>query len=1385
MTTASILNWETFEQLPGAATRNWEYLCRSAVVRNFAAVGSFRSVANQPGVEFHLKIERPSDRLGQPGRWWGWQCRWYDMPAGRQIGTTRRRAIEEAIGRTEQRIPDATDWVLWTRRPLTPTDQEWFYAIETSLDLHLWTGDDLEDLLQGDTTVLRRTYFGDLVFTKENLDELHEKAVAPVLERWNPAVHVEVDAEDQIRRILGEPDYWPEVGAIVVRLSASAAELVAFKGTVGVDLEHDLLSLVDDLEHLQVSCETLGEALAGRDMATIQQTFKAEWAPQVPRSTGRRLARTLRRRAHPSSLAVQAAIGLHQIAETYLDDLARHLACSLVAVVGQAGSGKTHLAAELTASRGDLPSGLFLEGWRLERRGTLEDLLVGLRGVTAGSFEELLEAVDAAGMRYGIRIPVVIDGLTEAEDPSTWKGELETLGVILRRFQHVLVVATLRPSAANIALPDDLARIGLSGFGRMTREAISRYFEHYKIDPGSLRFPLEQFRDPLFLRIFCEATNPGRQEWVGPNSIPTSLVAAFTKFRDAVVGRMTDRPGNNFKRYRPDILNALDRLALSMWEADSRSLPFETVREVVGDSAANWAESLARELVDEGVLSREPEGDQRTVILFDAFAGFLIADALTRAKGKPDFAEWARQEPTVSKLLYDLRVKPGEKPLLGLLRGTQMIKRVESWVRRVFRLTPARRERTSSVPPAVTQPAHPLALDIRKALVGLVPRRFQMQFWELVNDNFRDEVLVETVELEGELLEAETVNQIARLAMRHPPSGLGDLFGRFMETRDAPGHPLNAEFVDDLLGEMSVADRDLRWSEWVRRNEAEIISAILESTERWKSDAELTEADHLDAIWLKWLLTSTVRHLRDHATLALYQYGRRCPSELFLATLSSLGINDPYIHERMLAASYGVIMAGPAEGWQFDGALDALLDGLWSAFCGGNATNPTEHWLMLEYVDGIVQLSQRYYPAALGRWAQPRQYAIPFRGPPMLMDESGSFADDPVYGLDFKNYTVGGLVPGRYNYDFDHPGYQEVLSWIRGRVVNLAGNPERFEAVDRSIQSDRRGDYNRPDRVETYRKKYGWIGYFEAAGRLRQEKRLPTTADERLSDLTIDPSFPAAGKVPEVTFPDLLRHPSQNLQTWIMGGRVDVPDELFRIETLEGFGGSWVALSGFVEQEDSETRRRIFGILQAVMVKRADADALMEAFLIREYPGNLWIPEGPASYYVFAGEMPWSPRARQGLTGAALRNFYGGTVEVAPGQHVSVEVPNHRFSWESYHSVLNGGPHIELPATTFAESFDLRAVPESYDWCDPSGSPASLTVFAPPSFRLGHLLYMREDLIKQYCQEHDYELIWVMWGERQLYYADYTAKPPDWLYAAYAKHDHIWRRVETLSRIAP
>ena len=1375
----SQLDWEQFTNLPGAATTNWERLCGAVIRRSFGSLGSFRYVAQQPGVEFHLSLERSSNTLGDPGRWWGWQCRWYDLPAGEQIGATRRRRIREAIRKTKEHVPGITDWVLWTRRPLTPTDQEWFYAIESTMRLHLWTVDDLDTHLVGEAEVLRSTYFGDLILTPDGVHDLREQSIAPIRDRWMPKVHIPMGAEHEIRKVLGEPECWPEVQKQISGLSVSVQELDAAATEMEEGHRRAVALLADDLKDLCETFKTISNALTQRQLATAIQLATSEWTPRLTPAKGRQLASELRRNRHHWAFVVQAGLARQLDSSKLFAQLQQYLSIRAIAVVGPANAGKTHLSAALTAARGTAPCGLFLEAWPLSRRGTVDELLARLEGVRAQSFVQLLEAMDAAGARAGVRLPVVIDGLNESEDPANWNEELARLQHVLGRLQHIVLIVTLRPPVAEMALPGGFGRLELHGFGRrLTEEAVKAYFDEFKIDSGSMRLPLKRFSDPLFLRIFCEATNPNRESQVRQEQVPTSLTSAFIEFQKVKVKRIAERRGG-VRRYEPDILGALDAIALSLWETNRRAMPFDEIRDLIGDDAEDWTKSLARALRDEGILGAEPDagGDGRTVILFDAFAGFLIADALTRLKGRDEFAAWVAER-KIAALLGANQNETG--PPASRIRA--------AFARLIPQALCMRLRRQHA------QSAHPLAPDIRKAFVALAPRRFRLQFWELVGGDLRQEAVVDAADLEGQFVDAETIDEIAQVSLR-PRTGTSptslhrrDLFNRFHEVRDAVGHPLNAEFVDDLLSELSVADRDLRWTEWVRNYAKEHFWNLDRLTESWKSRTDRTHEDRLRALWVKWLLTSTLRDLRDVATLALYWYGRGEPGALFKLTLSSLGTNDPYVPERLLAASFGVMMAAPGERREFGHELDDFIEGLWKAFCADDAEYPTDHWLIRHYVEGIVDVARRYYPLALGSRSHGWRFVRAGKLGPIVRDDPRNSPHDLVYGLDFANYTVGRLVPDRGNYHFDHSEYQEVSSWIRARVWDLGWKNERFSQVEQRMRDESEHRHRRHGHIELYQKKYGWVGFFEAAGRLIDEDRSPLGSDEtHLTDVDIDPSFPAKPPRRTLQIPGFLSAEFEDLESWVIDGTVDVPTELLRPESLDGTDGPWVALSGFLEQEDIESRRKIFGILHGILVERDSEQKLRDALGSQRCPGNFWTLHPPVAHYVFAGEMTWSACARLGLSGGDLRHLYTRALpEAGEEDKVSIELPAHYYGWESYHSVTNEAGGYPVPAVTIAESFDLRVTPASLDWGDPQGGRASMTLAPPSNFKdTGYLLYLREDLIRDYCAKNNYELVWIVWGERDVWFDDYLRDRPDWLNRVYIDYSHVWRRIASLNEVAP
>ncbi|MFL6113584.1 MAG: hypothetical protein ACJ786_19800, partial [Catenulispora sp.] len=1097
----------------GSPQGNFEQLCRAVVERNYRRYGTLRATAAQPGIEFHLKLHTACS-LGEPGRWWGWQCRFYEFSSVQSLGATRRKKIEEAISKTLEKVGTLTDWVLWTRLPLTKEDQKWFYGLDAGgMRLDLWTADDIETRLVGEASLLRATYFGELTLTNDDLDGLHATTIAPIRTRWTPQVHQPVAAERRLRRILLGGDAHAAVAAVADRARSVGNELAA--ETAGapdavVESAAAVRSLVDACkEHLELveqAMERGGFLGATRDLPA---------APHVTPEHELAL-RTLRKFRHPAALSATNAVA-------YVHDATRLLAAvddmadiGIVAVLADAGCGKTQLSAQLTAANADRPAGVLLFGRNLAARDGLDDLAgtLTIHGKPCPGFEALLEVVDAAGQRAGRRLPVVIDSLNEAEDPRRWKDLLSPLAGTLKRFPHVVVVCTLRPAFESQCLPLKVERVDIPNFGTDTGDAIRRYFEYYRIDASDADLPLHLLRHPLTLKLFCDVTNPDREKTVGIERMPGSRATIYERYLDQAADRIAELSPANCQITADDVRRALHKFGLALWNRRSRGVPQQEVRDMIKDHAA-WNCSIVRALQDEGVLAQAPGDaftDPQVIPSYDLLGGYLVASARLAELGVDAVRTWIKEGPAYTDLT-------GPHPS-----------------------------------------GQPLGQDILAALTALLPKNGGGQLWSIVDSRLKDTALRAAAQLDAHLLDADTVSELKTLAT----TGVADLFEQLRQVRGAPDHPLNAQFLDAILRPMTVSERDLRWSEWLRHNSDEIRADLRDLERGWRGRREHTDRDRLRARWVMWTLTSTVRELRDQATSSLYWFGRTNPEDLFTLALDALAVNDPYVSERMLAASYGVTMANQLPNQQMDEVLPRYLAGLRDALVGDAATHPTSHWLARLYSQGTAQLAQRYYSHALpdGLLVGGR---ISFASGPgvELIDANDDRAAEvgQTLHMDFHNYTLGRLCRGRRNYDYSDPVHKRVTAYVRGSVWELGWRQQTLGVVDSQIvQASSGGRTSRP--TERYGKKYGWIGYYSAAGQLDDEGEL-TPRSERLSDLSIDPSFPERPAQASVRVPDWATSEPADLADWVAGGTVRVPEELLYCAEIENYPGPWIAVNAF------------------------------------------------------------------------------------------------------------------------------------------------------------------------------------------------------------------------------
>jgi hypothetical protein len=1333
------LDWNIFESLSGAQTKNWELLCRELVRRNYARFGDFRSTAQQPGIEFHLNLTDDCS-LGDSITHWGWQCRWYDLPAGRSIGKTRKNKIINALETTQKYIPELTDWVLWTRRSLTPKDQEWFYGISTKYKLHLWTETDVIGLLTGEAEVLKKTYFGNLVLMPENFKRMHEESMAPIKKRWEPQLHIEIEVERELKSALGTPGTWSIFREAADDL-ANRSETIKSETRDLRNSERDLVkqltaTLSDQSNHLL----SLAEALDTASLDNVKHCLEGAINPSFRKYDIALLANRLRSINHPISISIAAATWEINNYFYLLKQFSDKLDQNFFAVIGDAGFGKTYLAAELTKTTMELPGGVFLQAKYLANNGTLDDLIrrVSFEG---NSLEQLLEAIDAVGARIGRRIPILIDGLNESENPRNWKDLIQTLQVQLKRFTHCVIIVTLRSAVIEDSLPTDsgIEKLFLTGFEYNTEKATSTYFDYYKIDPTDALLPWDKFSSPLFLSLFCQATNPDREKTVGVESIPRSLTAVFEKYRDLVISRVVSK----LRISKDDVKHALDRVGLALWNESARSFKFDRLRELVGDQPRDWDKSLARGLEEEGVLTREPasysnrfnqnnyqDENQVSAILYDAFAGFIIADAIINNQGPMKFDTWLSS----------------------------------NWEKLDFS----------------SNDYQPLAEDILNGFVGLSPRRFGGSFWKKIPSPLREVALLETAQLEPEKIDTETIKELAKLCTNSPKSGTRDLFYQLWSTRAALNHPLNSTFLNEVLTDMEVGKRDLVWTEWIRSNREEIHNDLEYWEREWSSTKDRNETDQLVALWISWVLTSSVRRLRDQATKTLYWYGLGSPQSFFEMVTRTLILNDPYLPERMIAAAYGVVMGSQKVIDEMKKPLSWFLKQLKEQLLGDNAIVPSNHWMIREYVQCIFNFAMNFATDSIPN-------DIPIHNRELVFGKASYVFANQVrnefsgyLSRDFKNEKVGRLFSDRHKHDNCHAGFSDAMTEIKGRIFELGWRENKFKEIDANIP-DRYTHRNEPGITDPYSFKYALIAVQETAGVLTDAGKLKKRSHLKhgIPMVDIDPSFPQIPpKLPVKISSWVEQSPKEN-RDWLSSGKVMIPDELLQSQVFDGKVGPWIAVNGFLQSTNKLLGRSTFGFIRGILIPKDKVKTVVSLLNTRDYLGNTYIPEEPHSSYTFAGEIPWSDEFAEdenydeefGPYKARIGDWQKGIIS---------EVLSHQYTWESYHSDLNQAGYFSVPSKSFSHKFNLRSLTSSFDQFDPKGNLASITFSPPDHFDSeGNLLYLRKDLLLQYAKVKKQEFIWVVWGERTLTNLGYNH--PDWCNQIYQNRGHLWRRIIALN----
>jgi hypothetical protein len=982
-------------------------------------------------------------------------------------------------------------------------------------------------------------------------------------------------------------------------------------------------------------------------------------------------------------------------------------------ITGNAGAGKTHLICSVVEKRiiEKQPALVFLgQEFQKPFKNLVEELIRSL-GLTMTK-KEFLNEINKYAKDRNTRFLICIDAINEGHIES-WRKGIPCLKKEISKYPNIALVISFRREHLRY-FSDSL--VGLKEVWHIgyppekQSEAIAKYFGANKINLPEVPLLQSEFSNPLFLKLFSEAigklSKKKKSESIKSISSGqkgmTFILEFFIDQKDKQIRKVLGtNPGTLWKIVKDGLAPEMARM--------NRNYVLKSKAIKLIDSfqpAGMVSGSLMKRMVAEDILSQDIIYGKKRVthiirFTYNRFSDNIIARSLyensnLNSKSTPsEIKEILRSNQGIG---YFFRKDKDLTPYLGIINA----------------LLIDFNERTGNR----KELFHYLSWG--KYPISLCEELIDSIYWRSTKNITPDTVRWLMGFLENKNLKDKTYELLLTLSFKD-------------------SHRINS-LLPKKLNQMSLTDRDLSWSEFIRiREEDSSIERVITWASYLSTKRLTVSVASKYIIPLKWFLTSTDQFIRDKATHLIYKIGVKHPKLVFEETIRTLSVNDPYVSDRMLAASYGIIMANWQSGQKrIQKHIVEYAKKLYLNFFSPGAVSYTTHALSREYASSSIQLALQINNKFLTA-KQIKLTQEPFgkgrhkKYPTSPDKDKGDYRNgDAPMQMDFENYTLGRLVPLRTNHDMTNQDYLNVKQQIFGRIYQLGYNLKQFSKADQEIGRARFYSRNQNSSAERYGKKYCKIAFFEIAGRRADNGLLEK---DRFLGNEIDPSFPELErkmerminfKIPDVP---LSKYLNSNYKPGIRRGLVK--------RSIYGKRGPWIALEGFttIKQIDKEC----FVFLRGFFVKEKNTKKAIEILHSLDYPGNRALPSIESDYGVFCGEIPWS-------------KYWGKHYEQpwleTKKEKVEVELPCRELIRESESPENNFEGRLFL-SQEMANQLNLRLrIPEVGFFDNNNRLAAILTLGGKDSFDGENMVFIRKDLLDHYLLDNKYSYIQMAWGER-------------------------------------
>lgn len=450
---------------------------------------------------------------------------------------------------------------------------------------------------------------------------------------------------------------------------------------------------------------------------------------------------------------------------------------------GEKGIGKSHLLADIALNnmKNGVPSFLLL-GQNFNNYDPWVQILTkfGIKG----NKEEFLGAIDALGQSQQTRVVIIIDAINEGAGIELWPDTIRGFIHAIKQYSWIGLILSIRTPYEDLIfekayLSENIIEVVHYGFDENEYEASKFFFKEYGIEQPKIPLLYPEFRQPLFLKLFCDGLEKAKT-----STIPKEGYEGITEIMEFLINAINKELSKKNRLNYSSSLNivsaALDLFISELILNERSSLPYADAHILLENGLAKFRlkPGILEELIREGILAktifwRNGKYDEGVYFPYQRYedhfrAKYLINKYYDKSQPKKAFKKTGE----IGKLFADNHT------------GFSNV-------------------------------------NILEALAIQIPETTGLELYEVLPHLKNYGFFIHAVINSLQWRKSETVNKKVLLYLR-PYLNNEDTFHYFLNVvlliSGKPGHYLNADFIHRFLSRITMADRDMTWTSYINNN---------------------------------------------------------------------------------------------------------------------------------------------------------------------------------------------------------------------------------------------------------------------------------------------------------------------------------------------------------------------------------------------------------------------------------------------------------------------------------------------------------------------------------------------------------------------------------------